>query len=574
MAGTMKDSKSYETNMAMIGRRIDWGLSRLKEDYVLTEVDVGDLEEFTVSGRVHRVRQFEIDGVGNLLVMTNPLPGMMQMDTFTITPYYKNLPLFTTDYMYFETKRMFLNEIYSLVDFEDDLYRGYIGRFAENSKLTEHLTDMPMRECWYDDIRPVVVGKESAPEDDDLIFEQFKVNLETFIEMEKASPLLDEEAKRAKWERNYEYARRLVDDGGVSTELFVKSLGAERTKRFFYSVFFAPDRYQPGSEYGGPVAAATAQTSKTASEIIEKIEEFFAQKENGVSNLEKVQANQKVLRRLPETDESKSYDEAGSEDPAGARLPGVVIEDGKVIGLGIHIFNEDVYPIKFFEIYLRGCDLSGELDISGAGDMAFLDLYHNRISRICTEGLSSMRIFGVQDNLLTELDPSGMPVVQGIDAGMNRLGSIDVSGNPELVELYINDNQITAIDLAVNPKLKYLYCHNNRITSLDTRANPLVRHLNAAGNPMKEILALAPQREEPLPLELRAEEGGCVGLRFNPVYNAQWKETGEWQQMYFAYPGEGRTFDGWYDENGELFSRESEYEDEYGASRRLTAVFI
>ena len=39
-----------------------------------------------------------------------------------------------------------------------------------------------------------------------------------------------------------------------------------------------------------------------------------------------------------------------------------------------------------------------------------------------------------------------------------------------------------------------------------------------------------PQREEKLPLELFAEEGGCVGINFNPVYNAQWKETGEWQQ--------------------------------------------
>ena len=46
------------------------------------------------------------------------------------------------------------------------------------------------------------------------------------------------------WNCNYEYARRLVDDGGVSTNLFVESLGEERTKRFFYSVFFAPDRYR------------------------------------------------------------------------------------------------------------------------------------------------------------------------------------------------------------------------------------------------------------------------------------------------------------------------------------------
>lgn len=231
----------YEIN---INRRLQLGLDRLKQDYELTLVDVGDLEEFTVQGRVHRVKQYEIKDVGNLLVMTNPLQGHMQMDTFTITPYYKNLPLFTTDYIYMEDKRMFLNEIYSLVDYQDDLYLSYINLFKENSRITENLPDMPVKSCWYDDIRPVLVAKQAASENDGLIISQFTANLETFIEMEKASPLLDDSAYQAKWNCNYEYARRLVDDGGVSTNLFVESLGAERTKRFFYSVFFAPDRYR------------------------------------------------------------------------------------------------------------------------------------------------------------------------------------------------------------------------------------------------------------------------------------------------------------------------------------------
>ena len=237
-------SDYYKINMANINRRLDEGLQRLQQDYEVTEVDVGDLNEFTVHERVHRVKQYDIQGVGNLLIMTNPLPGPMQMDTFTITPYYKNLPLFTTDYMYIGEKRMFLNEIYSLVDYQDDLYLSYIDRFAGNSKMTEQLPNMPVRQCWYDSIRPVLVAKEATPAEDELIISQFMANLETFIEMEKASPVLEGEARKAKWNQNYEYARRLVDDGGVSTELFVKSLGADRTKRFFYSVFFAPDRYR------------------------------------------------------------------------------------------------------------------------------------------------------------------------------------------------------------------------------------------------------------------------------------------------------------------------------------------
>ena len=178
----------------------------------------------------------------------------------------------------------------------------------------------------------------------------------------------------------------------------------------------------------------------------------------------------------------------------------------------------------------------------------------------------------VQDNLLETIDVTEMPACQGIDAGMNRLKSIDVSKNPELVELYINDNDFSGIDISHNPKLKYFYCHNNRIAELDIRSNPLLRHLNATGNPMKTILSLAPQRNKKLPLELYAGDGGCVGLKFNPFYNAQWKETGEWQQSYYACPDEGFRFAGWY-ENGVKVCEDTVWTDEYDTSRILKAVF-
>ena len=294
--------------------------------------------------------------------------------------------------------------------------------------------------------------------------------------------------------------------------------------------------------------------------------------ENGISNLDKVHKYQKVLRRVETTDKSKSVEAVESNTAVGDIPNGIIMENGKIIGLGIHIYNEDVYPLKSFEINLRNCDLIGELDISDCTDMVFLDLYHNRITSVKSKNMPSMRIFGVQDNRLESIDVSEMPSCQGIDAGMNRLKEIDVSHNPELVELYINDNEFTEIDLSRNPKLKYFYCHNNHISALDTRTNPLLRHLNATGNPMKSIRSLAPQREEEFPLELYAGDGGYVGLKFNPVYNAQWKETGEWQQSYYAYPAEGFHFDGWYEDGTKVFGEET-WVDEYGARRILQAVF-
>lgn len=304
----------------------------------------------------------------------------------------------------------------------------------------------------------------------------------------------------------------------------------------------------------------------------EQVRAFLDQRgPDGRTNREKIERNQRVIRRVATTDKTKSYEDA---DPAAGSRDGVVVRDGKLIGFGIHIFNEDIYPLQSFEIYLRNCGLTGALDLSGCRDLLFVDVYHNEIASIDVSGDTSLTILGIQDNQISSLDVGDLVSCKGIDAGKNRLSSLDVSNCRELVELYINDNGFSEIDLSGCPKLKYFYCHNNRIEALDTTANPLLRHLNATGNPMGRIRSLAPQREEPLPLELTAEGPGAVGLQFNPVYNAQWKETGEWRQTYYAYPREGHAFAGWYDPAGDLLSREAVWTDAYGASRVLTARFF
>lgn len=304
------------------------------------------------------------------------------------------------------------------------------------------------------------------------------------------------------------------------------------------------------------------------------VEAFFAQTdENGVTNAEKAEKLHRTIRRVQSTPKDRSFEDAGEEAHADGLPVGVVEVDGKFVGLGIHILNEDVYPLQSFEIYLRGCDLVGHLDLSGCADVVFVDLYRNRLSSVDVADMPALRILGLQDNRIEALDPTGLPACQGIDAGFNRLSSIDVSRNPELVELYVNDNRITSLDTSRNPKLKYLRCQNNQIAELDTTANPLLRHLYATGNPCKRIRALAPGRDEALPLWLSAGEGGCVGLSFNPIYNAQWKETGEWEQSYHAYADEGFAFTGWFDEAGVCVSTEQDWGDEYGRSRQLTARF-
>lgn len=290
----------------------------------------------------------------------------------------------------------------------------------------------------------------------------------------------------------------------------------------------------------------------TANEL-EKLAAFLRQTdENGVSNAEKAGGS--------------------ADDPA--HCPGVVTDDsGRLIGFGIHILNESVYPLEKFELFLRDKGLTGCLDLADCRDLVFLDVYRNRLTAANVHGQTAMRILGLQDNALTALDVSTLSACQGIDVGKNRLSTLDVSKNGELVELYIHYNDFTTVDLSHNPKLKYFWCNGNRIARLDATANPLLRHLDCLDNPLVSVRACAPQRAERLPLSLTADEGGYVGLKFCPVYTPQWKETGERQQRYVATPRAGYAFSGWFDAGGALLFPGPTWIDEYGASRELTARF-
>ena len=442
-----------EENKRRIDQRLEAGLALLRETYQVEACPVDpQLSDPVIGGRPHHARRYDIQGVGNLLAMTVKEAEANQLSSFVLMPYAKNLPLFSTDYVYAGEKRFFLLEIYDLSVRHDAAFDAGIDAFRQFGDRISALPDFPTRSAWYDSIRPVCWAKTYGPEQDDFVLEQFLAFLKLFVSMEQAAQNLTGDELVEKWKKNKAYADQLI-------------------------------------------------------------------------------------------------------------------------GVGIHIYNEDIYPLQSFEIYLRNCGLGGPLDLSGFADLLFVDLYHNEIAAIDVSGDASLRILGVQDNQIQSLDVRSLKACQGIDAGKNRLSALDVSQNAELVELYINDNDFASIDLSKNQKLKYFYCHNNHITLLDTTANPLLRHLDATGNPMKQIRSLAPQRDERLPLELTAEGPGTIGLKFNPVYNAQWKETGEWQQAYFAYPEPGAVFTGWYDPAGTLLSRDPVWQDAYGSSRILTARF-
>lgn len=241
---TSIETSLREENARRIDERLEAGLALLRKHYTVEECTVDPvLSHAVIGGRPHHARRFNIEGVGNLLTMTVKEADENQLSSFVITPYCKNLPLFSTDYVYSGEMRFFLIELYDLVVHHDEAYRAGIDAFAACGKRWDDMEDFQTRPCWYGDIRPVCIAKKPKHDQDDLALQRFLEALRLFVNMEQAATPLTGADLARKWELNKDYSDRLVDEGGVSTDLWVAAIGPENTRRFFDEVFFGPACY-------------------------------------------------------------------------------------------------------------------------------------------------------------------------------------------------------------------------------------------------------------------------------------------------------------------------------------------
>ena len=65
----------------------------------LTPVDAGEFSQIDIQGMMKfNTSQYDINGLGNLSVMTSGMASM-QMISFVVTPFEKNMPLMSADFI-------------------------------------------------------------------------------------------------------------------------------------------------------------------------------------------------------------------------------------------------------------------------------------------------------------------------------------------------------------------------------------------------------------------------------------------------------------------------------------------
>lgn len=231
-------------NVSEMNACVDETIAKISEGHKLTPVEPGEYAQMSAYGILKfHVRQYEIEDLGNLSVMTVNA-GVMQMATIVFSPFEKDLPLMSCDYMYMLSTRKAYVELYDLVEEKDETYMAQMDLFGEVRDKYADLKDTSASPGWYDDLLTVAIYKATGPSDDKNIRALLGDAVGRYLEMADDYPLLDDEAKTAKAERIKNYSDRLIDEGGVSTSFFKSALGEDVTRDFFDRVFFGTECFR------------------------------------------------------------------------------------------------------------------------------------------------------------------------------------------------------------------------------------------------------------------------------------------------------------------------------------------
>ncbi len=206
-------------------------LSVIKEQYTLTELNIGDMAKLKTNGMTFTVNAYNAEGLGHLSVMrAKGFFGLMKMDTVIINPTALDLPLYSYDRIYAMGNDTLIVELYDTLLNECDL-----GKLNEIKTGYTDLSERDPGEHWYDSIKlSQSISKKGKRRQqarfDDLATKHFQAYLWT-----DAQAVSNAEAKQKKAAF---YVEGLLKNGGPSTDVFKKSLGEEKTAKLFREVLF------------------------------------------------------------------------------------------------------------------------------------------------------------------------------------------------------------------------------------------------------------------------------------------------------------------------------------------------
>lgn len=226
-------------NTEIKNRTLEAAFSAIKKNFKLKELDISPFEKITV----YKIMTFHskvnyIEGIGVLSFMTVNM-GIMQMITFMIDPFEKDLPLLSMDFIYMFGKRKIIVEVYDLViDKENNKYKNFIKKIEKINNDNSNLGIFELKKSWNFAFHAFLIHKSGTAKNDGQISNIFKESVESYIEFSKEMPELNKDDKEKKYTLIKDLSDQFIEKGGIAVNVFKKSFGEENTRKILGKICF------------------------------------------------------------------------------------------------------------------------------------------------------------------------------------------------------------------------------------------------------------------------------------------------------------------------------------------------
>ena len=230
-------------NVQCMNKCTESALNIVKNNFEVSQIDLGNKSKMQLNALIKfDVEQYDIKDIGNLSIMKVNM-GIMQMFTFIVTPIHKNMPLLSVDYMYILGKRKSYIEYYDLVETKDSTYLKLLNKLDSVIKNFDYLKNVEVTPDWHYSLLTVKTFKAGKIKNDKDLHSLLENSLMEYFISAKELQNLNNEKLLQKKQITLEYTNGLIEKGGVSTDIFKKSLGTQATKRFFDETLFGTANY-------------------------------------------------------------------------------------------------------------------------------------------------------------------------------------------------------------------------------------------------------------------------------------------------------------------------------------------
>jgi hypothetical protein len=232
-------------NAKVMHKTIEEGMKIIQNKYSIKQLDIGDFKQMTIYGIISfYTKAYNIEGLGILSIMTVNL-GVMQMFTFSINPYEKDLPQMSNDIIYMFNKRIFRIEFYNLmIDSQNSEYKSFINKIKEINNKYSYFEDVEIKKNWYLDLLSALISKKDGTKYEQKFIELFIEVMKLYIEYSNNIKKLNNDNIIKKIALIEEFGNNLIDKGGISTDQFKKNFGIDKTRKYFGNVLFGYDIYK------------------------------------------------------------------------------------------------------------------------------------------------------------------------------------------------------------------------------------------------------------------------------------------------------------------------------------------